>query len=165
MKTILISVTDREISVVRFNDVKIAQEKMKNELYDCTDLEEDKYEIEENGMSAWANIDDGDMHCDWEIVKIDEEMKYLYISVIDREIMTEQYKTLEEAKEKLKSNFDFYISLGCDDDYDDEYDEYESECECEISESGMSAWANADDGDVDCDWLIVEIDSEYIKAS
>jgi len=88
-------------------------------------------------------------------------MKYLYISVIDREIMTEQYKTLEEAKEKLKSNFDFYVSLGCD----DEDDEYESECECEISESGMSAWANADDGDVDCDWLIVEIDSEYIKAS
>ena len=68
-------------------------------------------------------------------------MKYMLISVCEREITTYLYDTLEEARDSMIRDLE-----SCTDLEDDEY---------EIEE--MSAWANADNGDMNCDWKIVEI--------
>lgn len=68
-------------------------------------------------------------------------MKYMLISVCEREITTYLYDTLEEARDIMIKDLE-----SCTDLEDDEY---------EIEE--MSAWANADNGDMNCDWKIVEI--------
>lgn len=68
-------------------------------------------------------------------------MKYMLISVCEREITTKECDTLDEARKTMIEELE-----ACTDLEDDEY---------EIEE--MSAWANADDGDMNCDWLIVEI--------
>ena len=71
--------------------------------------------------------------------------KWLLISVFEREISTKQFDTLEEAQKEMRENF-----------YEDEdIDELLEEGEAELNE--MSAWANADDGYMNCDWQIVEI--------
>ena len=78
---------------------------------------------------------------------------YMLISVFEREILTEQFDTLEEAHarmmEELKEDFD-----------KDDWDEVANETLCDDYEDfgfGIDwAWSNLDD-DCNCDWKIVEI--------
>ena len=82
---------------------------------------------------------------------------YMLISICEREIVTEQFDTLEEAQKQmiseLKYEFDKY------DDYKITWDEIENEnsfeCDCFGFGAGW-AWSNLDD-DYNCDWKIVEI--------
>ena len=69
MKYMLISVCEREITTHLYDTLEDARTAMISDLESCIDLEDDEYEIEE--MSAWANADDGDMNCDWQIVEIE----------------------------------------------------------------------------------------------
>lgn len=83
---------------------------------------------------------------------------YMLISVTERDITTSKYKTYEDAFAamfaELKECPDW--SNGWEEDYESEKDDkgyYEDGSEFGISEN--SAWANADGGDMNCDWLIV----------
>lgn len=82
---------------------------------------------------------------------------YMLISVCEREIVTKQFDTLEEAQKQmiseLKYEFDKY------DDYKITWDEIENEDSFECDYFGFGAgwaWSNLDD-DYNCDWKIVEI--------
>lgn len=86
-------------------------------------------------------------------------MKYMLISVFEREIFAQQFDTLEAAHKQmmseLKEEFDKY-----DYEYDMTWDEIVSKEECDDCEDfGFGtgwAWSNIDD-DCNCDWKIVEI--------
>jgi hypothetical protein len=67
--------------------------------------------------------------------------KWILISVIDREIMTEECETLLEAQGKMKEELNTYADPECD--------------EYELEETG--GWANGNDGDIHCDWKIIQI--------
>lgn len=71
MACLLITVIDREITTEKCKDIEEAQDKMRAELEQYADLDYDDYRIEEDGMSAWANVSSGDMECDWQIVVLD----------------------------------------------------------------------------------------------
>lgn len=84
---------------------------------------------------------------------------YMLISVFEREIITEQFNTLEEAHEQmmseLKEEFDKYDFS----DYGITWDEIEKKDSFERDCFGFGvgwAWSNIDD-DCSCDWKIVEI--------
>ena len=85
--------------------------------------------------------------------------KYMLISVWEREIVTEQFDTLEAAHtqmmNELKEEFDKY-----DYEYDMTWDEIVNEEKCNDYEDfgfGIDwAWSSIDD-DCNCDWKIVEV--------
>ena len=80
-------------------------------------------------------------------------MKYMLISVYEREISTELFNTQEEAYDAMKTE----LLKAMD---DDEVTQLIESGENELSDCGLyadSAWANADDGDMNCDWKIVAI--------
>ena len=79
-------------------------------------------------------------------------MKYMLITVIDREILTEQFATFEEAHEMMMDELRQYGGV-CEDYLHDE----EMECEGEFGYSKWSAYNHNWEKDIDCDWLIVEI--------
>ena len=68
-------------------------------------------------------------------------MRYMLITVIDRELSTKICYTFDEAYKKMVDEVNYYA--------DDEDDEYEI--------NKKSAWANVDNGETNCDWWIVEI--------
>ena len=77
--------------------------------------------------------------------------KYMLISVCDREILTEQFDTKEEAQETMHREM---IEQGNvpEDIFDNE--EYE-DSDCGFGE--YSAWANEGINHADFDWLIVAL--------
>lgn len=109
-----------------------------------------------NGDTAWANADGNDMECDWKIIEI-EDKPYILVSVTDREICAESYldKNLVwemMLEELLSTNASEFMEA-----YDEDKDE--NGCVEESFDYGVSkdsAWANADGGDMDCDWVIFE---------
>ena len=86
-------------------------------------------------------------------------MKYMLISVCEREIYARQFDTLEAAHKQmmmeLKEEFDKYNYK-----FDMTWDELANEEECDDCEDfGFGtgwAWSNIDD-DCLCDWKIIEI--------
>lgn len=67
-------------------------------------------------------------------------MAAMLIHVIDREITTEKFDTLEKAREEMQRQYDLYI---------------DNADEGEIEEN--SAWMNSCDDEVHDDWMIVEL--------
>lgn len=163
-KKMLINVTEREIGALLFPNLELAIQQMENELCEAMEWEDDEKEEllrigrEEYGVdygiektSAWANADDGDKNCDWSIFDITKP--FVLISVVDREIAISEFNTLEEAQIAMLEDF-----KECPD-----WDAWEEDFKLgeETNEYGVhktSAWANADDGDMDCDWSIIDIE-------
>lgn len=77
--------------------------------------------------------------------------KYMLISVCDREILTEQFDTKEEAQETMHREM---IEQGRvpEDIFNNE--EYE-DCDCGFGE--YCAWANNGINHADFDWMIVAL--------
>lgn len=82
---------------------------------------------------------------------------WILISVKDREITTEQFKTFAEAHEQMLNELEKEFDKG---DYDQSWEEIKSLGEkVETSDFGftrITAWSNVDD-DCNCDWKIVSI--------
>ena len=85
-------------------------------------------------------------------------MKYMVISIFEREIFAQQFDTLEDAHKQmmkeLKEEFDKY-----DYEYDMTWDEIVRKKEYDDCDFGFGtdwAWSNIDD-DCNCDWKIVKI--------
>ena len=76
-------------------------------------------------------------------------MRYMLITVIDREIMTELFDSKEEAVSAMKKEMTEEANVPID--ILNTYDEYE---ETGFGYGEESGWAN---GRNDCDWRIVEI--------
>lgn len=161
-KKILINVEERVIFGEVFPNERLAHNQMEKEL--CEKMEWEDDELEENlqiayentsydfgisKLSAWANADDGDKNCDWAI--FDFSKPFALVSVIDREISFEEFDTIEEARERMFEEF-----KKCP-DWSDWKNEFK--IDIETNDYGFhknNAWANSDDGDRDCDWVIVQ---------
>lgn len=70
-------------------------------------------------------------------------MAYMLITVCEREISTEKFNTMEEAREAMEKELNEVTNTSEDGD------------EFELGE--FSAWANTDGGDYNYDWEIVAI--------
>lgn len=70
---------------------------------------------------------------------------FILVSVVNREALVQAFKTMEEAKEKMAS--EFYAVDGIE--------ECLAEDKAALDET--SAWCNADGGDVQYDWDIFEV--------
>ena len=81
--------------------------------------------------------------------------KYMLISVVDREIMTEQFDSIGEAWRVMRSEL---IQWGRvpEDDLPDSMDEV-VENETEFGIGPDCAWANDGINHADCDWRIVTL--------
>ena len=92
--------------------------------------------------------DDGDVNYDWLI--FDFTKPYALVSVVDRNITIRQFDTLEKAQEKMKKEFQ-----KCPDWKEWKKDFKPKEETYEYGFYNTSAWANADDGDMEYDWFII----------
>lgn len=69
---------------------------------------------------------------------------FVLVEVIEREISVGKFDTLESAQSEMLKRFKSYGG-----------DELIDEDEADIG--ATSAWVNADDGDLNCDWSIEEL--------
>ena len=165
-KYLLINVIDRTIFGQMFSKKSLAYQQMEKELCQEMEWEDDEkedllrigreeanYDYGINKTSAWANADDGDKDCDWSIVKVTKP--YALISVVDREISFAEYDNIEKAKEQMLKEF-----KECP-DWEDDFMIGEENYDFGFFET--YAWANADDGDMNCDWSIVNLDELEIN--
>lgn len=77
--------------------------------------------------------------------------KYMLISVYDREILTEQFETYEEAHAQMMNEFCYYGEISMSD-----CTEEESECDDEFGYSRWNAYVTDGKG-YNYDWLIVAL--------
>lgn len=80
------------------------------------------------------------------------ELKFMLISVCDREILIERFTSLEEAQGKMHEEM---IQWGKAPEEIFEYDEYDIAYSCGFNEHG--GYANDGVNHADYDWLIVEL--------
>lgn len=63
MNYILVSVTEREIAVQKFDTYAEVFKRMSDEYNECVKVVDGEF----GEWSAWANADNGDLNCDWKI--------------------------------------------------------------------------------------------------
>lgn len=78
--------------------------------------------------------------------------RYMLITVIDREILTEQFDSYEEARKQMLSEFCYAADVDPED-----CTELESECDGEFGYAEWNAYVSDGPNHEDYDWLIVSI--------
>lgn len=112
-----------------------------NKKIHCNECEHYRYDEDYGGMSCFAQVDEHS----------NAKKNYMLISVCDREILTEQFDTLQEAHETMHREM---VELGRVPEHIFDNVEYED------SDYGFGKWsAYANDGvnHADYDWLIVSL--------
>ena len=108
--------------------------------------------VVKGNYSEIYNLDNGTLH--------NYDVTYMLITVIEREVATENFATLEDARKTMIKEVLDYIKDENDETILDEYNQYcdEEGCYYDGEEIGIyiaAAWANSESAFENADWRIV----------